>query len=389
MPSTHTLHAAVEHLGRLIAFPTVSSDSNLALIAYAAEHLERLGARIRLDHDATANKANLFATLGSEQDGGIVLSGHSDVVPVAGQAWHSDPFQMLARDDKLYGRGSCDMKGFIACCLAMAPDFAGLTPSRPLHIALTYDEETGCLGGKALIDTLRRQGLQPALCWVGEPTGMKLIEGHKGCCHYTTEFIGLGVHSSKPERGVNAVEYAVQFAVKLLQLRDALKTRCPADSRFTPPYSTLQLGRLQGGIAHNVIPNQASLAWEIRPISAADGDYVREAITRYARETLCPEMQRTHPDADIVTHTIGEVAGLAPEPASAALAMMAELTGQTHADMVAFATEAGLFQAYGVSTIICGPGAIEQAHQPDEFVSRRQLADCLDVLEKLKPQLTA
>ena len=389
MPSTDIIHAAIEHLGSLIAFPTVSSQSNLELIAYAAEHLARLGARIQLDHDATANKANLFATLGPEQDGGIVLSGHSDVVPVAGQAWHSDPFQMLARDGKLYGRGSCDMKGFIACCLAMAPGFAGLTLSRPLHIALTYDEETGCLGGQALIDALRRAGRRPALCWVGEPTGMKLIEGHKGCCHYTTEFTGLGGHSSKPEQGVNAVEHAVRFAVKLLQLRDALKARCPADSRFTPPYSTLQLGWLQGGIAHNVIPNRASLAWEIRPISVADGDYVRETIARYVQDTLRPEMQRTHPGADIITHTIGEVVGLAPEPASAALALMTELTGQTDAEMVSFATEAGLFQAYGVSTIICGPGAIEQAHQPDEFVSRQQLADCLDVLEKLKPQLTA
>ena len=383
------IHATIEHLDRLIAFPTISSDSNLALIAYAAEQLERLGARVRLDHDASAEKANLFATLGPERDGGIVLSGHSDVVPVAGQAWRSDPFRMRSHDGKLYGRGSCDMKGFIACCLAMAPDFASLKLNRPLHIALTYDEETGCLGAAALIDALRQQDLRPALCWVGEPTAMKLIEGHKGCCHYTTEFTGLGGHSSRPDLGVNAVEYAVQFAARLLQLRDDLKTRSPERSRFAPPYSTLQLGRLHGGIAHNVIPNQASLAWEMRPISAADRNYVREAITRYAQDTLHPRMQQVHPDADIVTHTIGEVAGLEPEPANAALALLAELTGQTDCDVVSFATEAGFFQAYGVSSVVCGPGDIAQAHQPDEFVTVRQLQDCLRVLETLKPQLTA
>ena len=238
-----------EILGELIAFPTVSSDSNLELIAHAADRLGALGAETRVLVDETGSKANLFATIGPERDGGIVLSGHSDVVPVADQDWSADPFTMREADGRLYGRGSCDMKGFIAAVLAVAPLFASRPLSRPLHVCLTYDEEVGCLGARKLVGDLAAMDIRPALAIIGEPTEMRIIEGHKGCCEYTTVFRGLEGHGSVPDAGVNAVEYAVRYVARLMDLREVLKARTPDGSRFEPPWTTQQVGRLPGGVA--------------------------------------------------------------------------------------------------------------------------------------------
>lgn len=376
-------------LGDLIAFPTVSADSNLELIAYAADRLAHCGARITMSRDATGHKANIFATLGPEEDGGIVLSGHSDVVPVEGQDWTSDPFAMTEADGKLYGRGACDMKGFIAAALAMAPHYAGLDLKRPVHFAFTYDEEVGCLGARKLVEELKGMDMRPSVAIIGEPTDMRIIEGHKGCYEYTTQFTGLAGHGSGPDRGVNAVEYAVRYISRMMALQDELKKRAPAGSRFDPPWSTLQVGMMEGGQARNVIPSHCTVEWEMRPVVTGDADFVKAHLREYCEDVLLPAMRAVSKDADIVTHVIGEVEGLEPADDNEARRIVSELTGANGADVVAFGTEAGLFQALGMSAVVCGPGSIEQAHKPDEYVSVEQMEACLDMLRKLGGKLAS
>ncbi|MGE0502093.1 MAG: acetylornithine deacetylase [Rhizobiaceae bacterium] len=376
-----------EILGQLVAFPTVSAAGNLELIAYAADLLSSAGATLSFSRDESGAKANIFATLGPSGDGGVVLSGHTDVVPVDGQEWTGDPFRMEERDGRLYGRGTCDMKGFIAACLAMAPAFARTELGRPLHFALTYDEEVGCLGARTLIQELARSGLRPSVAIVGEPTEMRVIEGHKGCYEYTTEFVGLEGHGSQPAHGVNAVEYAVRYVSRLLDIGERLKPRAPAGSRFDPPWTTVQVGAMSGGSARNVIAGQCRVEWEMRPVQLADADFVRRDIGDYVDRVLRPAMKSVSPQADIVTTTIGEVEGLEVVEESEARRIVFELTGANEADVVAFGAEAGLFQTAGMSAVICGPGSIAQAHKPDEYVALDQLQACLDMLEALRAKM--
>jgi acetylornithine deacetylase len=383
------LGATRELLADLIAFPTVSSDSNLAMIAHLAGRLEAAGARVEVHLDPSGQKANLFATIGPEGDGGIVLSGHTDVVPVTDQDWTCEPFELSERDGRLYGRGTCDMKGFIAAAVAMAPRLAEAVRDRPLHFAFTHDEEIGCLGARSLAATLRDKGLRPSVAIVGEPTSMRIIEGHKGCYEYSTHFTGLEGHGSAPDRGVNAVEYAVRYVARLMELKEALKRRAPATGRFDPPWTTINTGVLTGGHAHNVLPGKARVDWEMRPVQAGDADFVKDDLHRYCAHTLLPEMRAVSPDADIVTETIGEVDGLEPVDENEAKRIVMELTGSNGADLVPFGTEAGIFQSLGMSAVICGPGSIEQAHKPDEFVSLDQLSQCLTMLDRLGAKLSA
>lgn len=380
------LERSVTILTDLIGFPTVSADSNLDLIGYAGEILEGLGARTELTYDADGNKANLFATLGPETDGGFILSGHTDVVPVEGQPWTVDPFRASIGNGNVYGRGSCDMKAFIACALAMAPKFREADLVRPVHFAFSFDEEVGCLGAPLMLEQLSRRGIRPSVCIIGEPTGMGVIEGHKGCYEYHTVFTGLEGHCSVPDRGVNAVEYAVRFISRLMEVAEELKTRAPAGSPFDPPWSTIQTGRIAGGIARNVIARRCEVDWEMRPVNRDDARYALERINRYASEELLPRMRRVCPDADLVTHVVGEVGGLEPVSESEAIRIARELTGND-TTVVSFGTEAGLFQEMGISTVVCGPGSINQAHKPDEFVSFDQLERCLDMLDGLVPRL--
>ncbi|MFN3208131.1 MAG: acetylornithine deacetylase [Roseovarius sp.] len=386
---TDLLDSTSRILGDLIGFPTISTDPNIDMINSIANRLDMVGARVEIFPDASGQKANLFATIGPERDGGIVLSGHSDVVPVADQDWASNPFDMLEHDGLLYGRGTCDMKGFIAACLAMAPQYAALTPDRPLHFAFTHDEETGCFGARALAQTLRAKGLTPGVAIVGEPTMMHVIEGHKGCFEYTTRFSGLAGHGSAPDRGVNAVEYAVRYIARLLDLKEALRARAPADSLFEPPWTTINTGRLAGGVAHNVIPSEAVVDWEMRPVQTSDADFVKDALRSYIETELLPAMRAVDPEADIVTEVIGEVEGLVPTTDNEARTIVAELTGRNSAECVAFGTEAGIFQSLGMSAVICGPGSIEQAHKADEYVALDQLSQCLDMLDRLQDKLVA
>ena len=368
-------------LADLIAFPTVSTDSNLDCIQYMADYLTAIGARVEVMRDATGTKANLCATLGPQGDGGLVLSGHSAVVPVADQDWSSDPFRMEERDGRLYGRGTCDMKGFIAAALAKAPAFAA--SKRPIHFAFTHDEETGCLGGQALVQALQQRGVRPATAIIGEPTGMRIIEGHKGCYEYTTHFTGLEGHGSNPALGVNAVEYAVRYVNRFLSLREDLIARCPADSRFEPPWTTINTGALIGGVAHNVIPGKAQIQWEMRPVQTSDADFVKADLHQFCTDTLLPAMKAVSPTATITTEVIGEVQGLEPMEKNAIRDLVAALTGANGTDLVPFGTEAGLFQSLGTEVIVCGPGDIAQAHKPDEFLALDQLSACLDMLSGL------
>ncbi|MDW4550800.1 acetylornithine deacetylase [Defluviimonas sp. D31] len=385
----HYLDDTKALLRQLIAYPTVSPDSNLELIEFLAERLEAVGARVDIHRDATGSKANLFATLGPDVDGGILLSGHSDVVPVTDQNWSTDPFEMVERDGKLYGRGTCDMKGFIAAAVAMAPFYAERVKDRPIHFAFTHDEETGCLGAQALAQILRAQGTRPGVAIIGEPTSMRIIEGHKGCYEYSTHFTGLEGHGSGPDRGVNAVEYAVRYVARLLELKDQLKARAPKDSRFEPPWTTINTGALVGGVAHNVIPGKARIDWEMRPVQNGDADFVKADLHAFCTHTLLPAMRAVSPDADIVTEVMGEVDGLIPADENEAKDILMELTGANGADTVPFGTEAGIFQSLGMSAVVCGPGSIEQAHKPDEYLALDQLAECLVMLERLGGKLAA
>jgi len=379
-----------EILEKLIAFPTISTESNLELIAYVADYLGHLGAQVNLVNDASLTKANLFATLGPpDTDGGIVLSGHTDVVPVEDQDWWTDPFTLTEKGGLLYGRGTCDMKGFIAAVLAMAPEYAELDLKRPLHFAFTHDEETGCIGAQALVDELRNMELKPSVAIIGEPTDMRIVEGHKGCCEYTTRFTGLEGHGSAPERGVNAAEYAVRYVTRLMELREELKSRAPKGSRFDPPWSTLNIGRVAGGVAHNVIVGKAEVEWDFRPVHDTDHKFLKKEINAYANDVLLPAMRAVDPSATIETETIGEIVGLMPMEENEARDLVSALTGANGADVVAFGTEAGLFQQFGMSAVLCGPGSIEQAHKPDEFVSASQLGHCLRMLDGLKSKLVA
>lgn len=383
------LSDTVSILQDLIAFPTISELSNLEMIGHLASLLESAGAKVDLFHDASGHKANLFATLGPEVDGGIVLSGHSDVVPAAEQDWTCEPFELSEADSKLYGRGTCDMKGFIATAVAMAPTFAEAVRNRPLHFAFTYDEETGCFGAGDLVNSLSARGIRPGVAVIGEPTSMRVIEGHKGCYEYSTHFHGLAGHGSSPDRGVNAVEYAARYISRLLELKDELRARAPRDSRFDPPWTTINTGALHGGVAHNVIASAAQLDWEMRPVQSGDADFVKGELQRYCEGVLLPAMRAVCPDAEIITETIGEVQGLIPASESEARDILMELTGSNNADVVAFGTEAGIFQDYGMSTVVCGPGSIEQAHKPNEFVEISQLEQCIGMMTRLAAKLAA
>ncbi len=374
-------------LSRLIAFPTVSADSNLEIIEFLAGRLEGAGARVEIHLDPSGRKANLFATLGPDVDGGILLSGHTDVVPVADQDWSTDPFEMVERDGRLYGRGSCDMKGFIAAAVAMAPLYAERVKDRPVHFAFTHDEETGCIGARALAKVLKERKTRPAVAIIGEPTSMRVIEGHKGCYEYSTHFTGLEGHGSGPDRGVNAVEYAVRYVGRLLELKERLKARAPAGSRFEPPWTTINTGALVGGVAHNVIPGKARVDWEMRPVQPGDADFVKSDLGAFCTDDLLPAMRAVSPEADIVMQVIGEVDGLIPADANEARDIVMALTGANGAGLVPFGTEAGIFQGLGISAVVCGPGSIEQAHKPDEYLAIDQLRECLAMLERLGDKL--
>ena len=377
-------------LSELIKFQTVSGTSNLKLIEYCEKRLSKLGATSFKTFDETKKRVNLFSTIAGKRKlngGGIILSGHTDVVPASAKEWSSNPFVATEKNNKVYGRGSCDMKGFIACALALAPYFASQNLKKPIHFSFTYDEETACQGAPIMIRELKKRNINCSICIVGEPTSMKAIQAHKGCYEYSTHFTGLAGHGSAPDKGVSAVEYAVRFINKLMDLREELKKRVPKNSVFTPPYSTLQIGRIKGGLARNVIADQCVVDWELRPVVPEDGKFVNESMETYTKDVLLPEMKKVYPKANIEKEIIGEIVGFAKEEKSDAVNLACNLTGDNSQDVVSFGTEAGLFQEIGISTVVCGPGSIEQAHKIDEHVSFEQLKLCLKMLINLKEKI--
>ena len=356
-------------LSDLIAFKTVSGENNSSLINYCDNKLKALGAESFKTFDKEKKRVNLFATLNSKSPNGqkgIILSGHTDVVP-ASKSWSTDPFKAKLKDEKVFGRGACDMKGFIACTLAIAPIFAKTNLDRDINFSFTFDEETACQGAPILIAELKKRNIQNAICIVGEPTNMKIIDAHKGCYEYTTHFEGLAGHGSAPDKGVNAVEYAVRYIDKLMELRNMLKNMAPKDSVFNPPYTTLQIGGISGGIARNVIADKCRVDWELRPVTKSDGEFVNKEMDKLVNENLLPQ-----------------IIGFNREKKSEACELVSTITGDNSREVVSFGTEAGLFQEIGISTVVCGPGSIEQAHKVDEFVTYEQLKKCLIFLDGIK-----
>ena len=373
-------------LSDLISFQTISGEDNNSLINYCDEILSKLGATSFKTFDDDKKRVNLFATLKAKNSNGkapIILSGHTDVVPVS-KGWSTDPFKATVKGDKLYGRGSCDMKGFIACVLAYAPIFSKSNLNRDIHFSFTFDEETACIGAPILIKELKKRGFNKGICIVGEPTNMKIIDAHKGAYEYTTFFEGLAGHSSQPHKGVSAVEYAAKYVNKLVELRQKLKDRVPMNSIFSPPYSTLSIGGIFGGIAHNVIADKCHVKWETRPVVKEDAIFLNSEMDKYVNDILLPEMRKVFPDSKIVKETIGEIIGFDRKEKSEACEFVSSITGDNSREVVSFGTEAGLFQEIGISTAGCGPGSIEQAHKIDEFIKLDEISKCLKFLDGVK-----
>lgn len=386
------LDDTLELLARLVAHETTEARSNLDLVDTAEEVLVAAGATCVRSGDPASGKANLFATIGPAVDGGVVLSGHTDVVPAEDRHnWTTPPFTLVRAGhedgDRVVGRGTADMKGFIAACLAMARVFAAADLQRPVHLALTYDEEVGCRGAPWLLDDLSRTGPRPAAAIVGEPTSMRVITAHKGCHEYTTTITGRPGHGSTPDRSVNAIWHAARYVVGLHGLAEGLRERAPADSPFDPPWSTLSIGTIQGGQARNIIAGACALDWEFRPVNDADAAWVAAEVAAMEAE-LGAQLVALDPDAGVVRTTDGEVRGLDTPSDSPAVALVRRLLDTPRMDVVSYNTEAGLFDAAGIPAVVCGPGSINVAHRPDEFVTLDQLGACLDLLGRLVTDLS-
>lgn len=382
---THPLRDdAMFLLGDLVGFPTVTTESNLDLIEYVFDFLEPHATEIRLTRSHTEPKANLLAIIGPATDGGVVLSAHSDVVPADEIDWTGAPFVAMRREQRIYGRGTADMKGFLACALAAAPGLASIGLEHPVLIAVTFDEEIGCRGAPLLIDDLSSHGPTPKAAIVGEPTEMGIVVAHKGCYEYTTTITGIEGHGSQPDHGVNAVQYGARYIAKLMELADGLRGRAPHDSPYDPPHTTVSTGRIHGGSARNVVAGECTLEWEMRPVRRDDALWVLQSLQEF-ETSLAREMA---PECAIVTVAEGEVDGLESDPASPAVDLMTDLLGSEATGTVSFGTEAGLYQQAGIPAVVCGPGSIDVAHQPDEYVSLDQLEACLGMIERLGAKLT-
>lgn len=385
--SSEAAPASVEMLRTLVAFPTVSRNSNLELIDYAHGLLRGLGAECRFTYDDDRRKANLFATLGPNDARGIVLSGHTDVVPVDGQAWDSDPFTLVEREGRLYGRGAADMKGYIACVLAAVPEFAARGLHTPLHIALSYDEEVGCLGAVRLIEDLARAAISARGCIVGEPTMMKPVIAHKGKRSYRCTVTGLAGHSAYAPRGVNAVEAAAEAVAYLKRMARRHRDAGPFDHSFDVAYTTIHTGVMHGGTALNIIPAQCCFDFEFRHLPHDDADALLAELEDYVRRELEPEMRAVHPAAGFRIEKLSEIPALDNRPEAEIVALAQELAMNSHIDKVSYGTEASQFQQAGIPAVVCGPGSIQQAHKANEFVAVEQMEQCVAFLGRLMDRM--
>ncbi|MDG4720178.1 MULTISPECIES: acetylornithine deacetylase [Thalassospira] len=369
---------------KLIAHPSVSMTPNMALIEEVKAFLDGLGYETLVVRDDSNTKANLYATIGPAVNGGVILSGHSDVVPTEGQNWASDPYGIDIRDGKLYGRGSCDMKGFLACLLAKAETFKNADLRVPIHLAFTYDEEVGCLGVPSLVEAINNLPHKPAMCIVGEPTEMKVITQHKGKYSARAHFTGRSGHSSLPGEGVNAVEFASEFVVFLRKLGRKCRDEGPHDDEFVPNHTTFHTGVIKGGTQLNIIPQNCFVDFEFRNLPNDDRDALKAQIFEYLDTVLIPEMRETYADVGVEIEVVSDMPGLATGDDEEVTKLVMALTGANTTGKVSFGTEAGVFSAMGdIPTVVCGPGNIEQAHKPDEFIELDQLGRCEVFLDKL------
>jgi acetylornithine deacetylase len=379
--------SAITHLERLVGFATVSRDSNLDLIEYVRAELAGLGVHSEIVASEDGRKANLFATIGPANRPGVVLSGHTDVVPVEGQAWTSDPFTVRCADGRLYGRGTADMKGFIACCLAMARDAVGRSLATPIHLAFSYDEEVGCIGVRRLLDMLETLPVKPRFCIVGEPTLMQVATAHKGKASWRVVAHGLEAHSSLAPLGVNAIHLAVDLIGRIRELQDEIAISGQYDEDYDVAYTTLHVGVIEGGHTINIVPNRASFDFEIRYLP---GDDVAELFARIqtGADEIAAEAQARFDGAKLTFEPLISYPALDTAADAEVVAFVQSLTGANATTKISFGTEGGLFQQrLGVPTVVCGPGAISVAHKPDEYVETAQLEACTAFLARLLDRL--
>ena len=379
----HPGAGTLDFIRRLIAFDTVSERSNLALIDFVAGYLDDLGVASELVYDEGHGKANLYATLGPTDRPGIALSGHTDVVPVEGQPWDSDPFEVVERDGRLYGRGSSDMKSFIAVCLALAPEFLAREIAVPLHMVFSYDEEVGCLGVRGLIDILRNREVKPRAVFVGEPTEMQVVRAHKGKLSFRAQVRGLEAHSGMSHLGVNAVEAAAEAIAFLKGMARRNRDEGPFDEALVPPYTTVHTGLVSGGTQLNIVPRHCHFDFEFRQLPDADARPMFESFERHVREHIEPEMHRVDPSAGFRYDLLSEVPALNVDEDSEVVQLAKALTGANATGKVSFGTEGGLFQESGMPAVICGPGSIAVAHKANEYIELDQVALCETWLRRL------
>jgi acetylornithine deacetylase len=376
-----------ELLERMVTFDTTSRNSNLPLIGFIREYLDGLGVTYRVSTGAAGQKANLHAVIGPQQPGGLALSGHVDTVPVDGQAWTGDPFALRRRDGKLFARGSCDMKGFVAACLAAVPDLQARPLVRPLHLFISYDEEVGCDGVRKLIQDIGESGLRPELCVVGEPSGMKPILAHKGKLDLFVTVRGLTGHSSEPSKGVNAVHAAGEAIAWVAREARRLAAEGPFEDGFDPPHTTIHAGTVQGGTILNIIPERAAFSMEWRFIPGDSPHRRLEGMQAWIAETIEPAMKAVHPDCGFAYEIALEMPGMALSADHALVTVVKQIAGSNSAGKVSYGTEGGFFENAGIPTIICGPGDIAQAHQPDEWIAESELEACDSFIRRLADRL--
>jgi acetylornithine deacetylase len=377
------MSSSVELLKTLVGFDTTSRESNLQLIEFVRDYLARFDVPCELVYNDGRSKANLFATIGPVDQPGIVLSGHTDVVPADGQPWTVPPFALTERDGKLFGRGTADMKGYIACVLALVPALVSAPLRMPVHIALSYDEEVGCLGVRSLLKVLEQRPVKPLLCIIGEPTELKPVLGHKGKLAMRCDVHGHPCHSAYAPLGVNAIEYAAELIGELGRIGQRLKAPEQHDARFDPPYSTVQTGVISGGKALNIVPADCRFDFEIRALPSQNPSLVAQQLQTYAEQQVLPRMRAVNQQSDIRFSELSAYPGLATDAQSQAAELIAAFCGSREFGTVAFGTEGGLFDAAGIPTVVCGPGSMDQGHKPDEFVSLDQLHACDAMLQRL------
>ncbi|OWT63469.1 acetylornithine deacetylase [Candidimonas nitroreducens] len=378
---------SLEMITTLVGFDTVSRNSNLGLIHYVRDYLAGHGVQSQLIANREGTKANLFATVGPQVEGGIVLSGHTDVVPVDGQPWDTDPFEVVQKDGRLYGRGTADMKSFSAVALAMVPDMLARNIRRPVHFALSYDEEIGCVGAPALIERLSIAAAKPSAVIVGEPTGMRPIVAHKGIAALRTTVIGHEAHSSQVQDGVSAVTIAARLIAFIDDMMARNKAEADPASPFVPPYTTLHVGTVEGGTALNIIARQCSFIWDVRALPGDDWHRYLERFQAYA-DTLLRDMRAVAPESSISTEIFADAPPM-QDQGGAAQEIACRLSGCPCNGVVPYATEAGQYQEKGFSTVLCGPGSIDHAHKPNEYIEISQVQACEAFMEKLIDQLAA